>query len=95
MLSTKDIGLSGIVDAFFGSGVSGLGPQPGCGSGSRGLDQAGFFLSADRGSFKMLVAKEVTAGFAFRIFEGRMITRGVGDRFSMAEDPAREQWTLR
>ena len=61
----------------------------------RGLVQAGFFLSADRGSFKMLVAKEVTAGFAFRIFEGRMITRGVGDRFSMAEDPAREQWTLR
>ena len=54
-----------------------------------------FFLSANRGSFKMLVRKEVTAGFAFRIFEGRMITRGVGDRFSMAEDPAREQWTLR
>ena len=60
-----------------------------------GLVQAGFFLSADRGSFKMLVAKEVTAGFAFRIFEGRTIARGVGDRFSMAGDPAREQWNLR
>ena len=61
----------------------------------RGVVQAGFFLSADRGSFKMLVTKEVTAGLAFRIFEGRLITRGVGDRFSMAGDQPREQWTLR
>lgn len=54
-----------------------------------------FFLSANRGSFKMLVRKEVTAGFAFRIFEGRAVPPEAGDRFSMAADPAREQWTQR
>ena len=32
----------------------------------------------------MLVGKEVTAGLAFRIFEGRPVARGVGDRFSVA-----------
>lgn len=62
---------------------------------NHGLFHPGFFLSANRGSFKMLVGKEVTAGFTFRIVEDRTVAREAGDRLLMAADPAREQWTLR
>ena len=95
MRSTEAIGLWGIFDAFSGSDQP-IYSRALCGDVvDDGLCAIGFFLSANRGSFKMLVGKEVTAGFTFRIVEDRTVAREAGDRFLMAADPAREQWTLR